>query len=613
VRITSAAMGTALCVLAVACGLFMVEQLSADRAKVSAVQQRFGQVIADRVGPLLASGDAAGVQSLLADAEVFPRIAKVELRAADGRAIAAFHNSRLPEAGGVAVISRLAVAQNGRPAGVLLVESRLEPVLHALPRYLGLFGGLFFAAVACSLFIGRMMAARVIEPVARLSTAMQDIAVSGDLTQRVDPAADDEIGRLILSFNTLLHRLQTNEGELRRTMSALVIARDQADAANVQKSQFLANMSHEIRTPLNGVLAMAQIMARGELGPGQKGRLDVIRSSGEALLTILNDILDVSKIEAGALTLESLDFDLPELARAALESFSAVAEGKGVALTLEVEPGASGLRVGDPARLRQILSNLISNALKFTDAGSVGVRLEPLAGDEGVRLVVRDSGIGIPDDKLAMLFQKFTQLDASTTRRFGGTGLGLAICQELTQMMGGKIFAQSREGEGSVFTVELPLERGVVAPASLPIPALEAPDQDRPLRILAAEDNPTNKLVLATILEMFGADLQIVDNGSLAVQALEDANFDVVLMDIQMPVMDGIAAAKAIRSRENDQNRRRTPIIAVSANAMSHQVQEYMAAGMDGHVAKPIEITRLQSVLETVLFGGLPEPVAEIA
>jgi signal transduction histidine kinase/ActR/RegA family two-component response regulator len=449
--------------------------------------------------------------------------------------------------------------------------------------------------------------------VARLSTAMQDIAVSGDLTQRVDPAADDEIGRLILSFNTLLHRLQTNEGELRRTMSALVIARDQADAANVQKSQFLANMSHEIRTPLNGVLAMAQIMARGELGPGQKGRLDVIRSSGEALLTILNDILDVSKIEAGALTLESLDFDLPELARAALESFSAVAEGKGVALTLEVEPGASGLRVGDPARLRQILSNLISNALKFTDAGSVGVRLEPLAGDEGVRLVVRDSGIGIPDDKLAMLFQKFTQLDASTTRRFGGTGLGLAICQELTQMMGGKIFAQSREGEGSVFTVELPLERGVVAPASLPIPALEAPDQDRPLRILAAEDNPTNKLVLATILEMFGADLQIVDNGSLAVQALEDANFDVVLMDIQMPVMDGIAAAKAIRSRENDQNRRRTPIIAVSANAMSHQVQEYMAAGMDGHVAKPIEITRLQSVLETVLFGGLPEPVAEIA
>jgi len=385
-------------------------------------------------------------------------------------------------------------------------------------------------------------------------------------------------------------------------LGELVVARDQAEAANVQKSHFLANMSHEIRTPLNGVLAMAQIMAVGDLADEQRARLDVIRNSGQALLSILNDILDVSKIEAGALQLESVEFDIDGMARNAVEGFSAVAESKGVQVRLVVDPNLAKIRVGDPARLRQILSNLVSNALKFTAEGSVEIRIEPQPGAvDGLRLAVSDTGIGMPADKLSMLFQKFTQLDSSTTRKFGGTGLGLAICAELTTLMKGDIWAESEEGRGSTFFVDLPLPAAVIKPAAVVEASPQDEEAERPLRVLAAEDNPTNQLVLSTILEMFGTDLQIVENGLEAVKAAEGGAFDVILMDIQMPEMDGIAAAKAIRRMEVEKGRRRVPIIAVSANAMAHQVSEYLAAGMNSHVPKPIEIGQLQAALEAAL------------
>jgi signal transduction histidine kinase len=609
-RITAAAMATAVSVLLVACALFTLEQWGAERAAVIPVQQRVASVLASQIAQELQGGDPTQIQRSINAVSIFPRLDSATLRDQQGRVIAHYQRiyarpaDRLRASdGGRGMDSTVPLIFAGRPLGTLTVRVKLEAAASFLPRYLALTGALFFAATALSLFLGRLLAKRLIEPVDRLSLIMGEVAASGDLSRRVERIEDNEFGRLIDSFNALLNRLQANDRDLRDTLQALVIARDGAEAANVQKSQFLANMSHEIRTPLNGVLAMTQVMALGELTSEQQGRLDIIRSSGEALLTILNDILDVSKIEAGMLELERVEFDAERLIRGAVGGFDGVAASKGLQLVLEISPDAAGPRLGDPARLRQILSNLISNALKFTPAGTVRVSMEARRedGEDRLRLIVADSGIGMAADKLPLLFHKFTQLDASTTRRFGGTGLGLSICLELTERMGGLIWAESVEGEGSTFYVDVPLPRLAVAADQEREEDAFPEDQGAPLRVLAAEDNPTNQLVLSTILEIFGADLTMVENGRAAVEAWAGGQYDIILMDIQMPEMDGIAASRAIREAEAEDNRPRTPIIAVSANAMSHQVEEYLAAGMDGHVAKPIELGKLHAALEAVL------------
>jgi signal transduction histidine kinase/ActR/RegA family two-component response regulator len=370
-----------------------------------------------------------------------------------------------------------------------------------------------------------------------------------------------------------------------------------AEAANATKSTFLATMSHEIRTPLNGVLGMAQAMAADRLSAVQRDRLSVIHRSGEALLAILNDLLDLSKIEAGKLDLESVEFDLGEVARGAYSAFTALANKKGLSFALDIE-AARGCYEGDPTRIRQILYNLISNALKFTEQGEIRVTGRF---DQGMlELAVADTGVGISPQNLGRLFGKFDQLDSSTTRRFGGTGLGLSICRELVELMGGEIRVESQLGKGSTFTVRLPLPRlrAEKPPAQLappPAPALGL--AHAPLRVLAAEDNAVNQLVLKTLLHQLGVDPALVSNGADAVEAWEKADWDVILMDIQMPGMDGLTATSQIRERELATGRRRTPIVALTANAMSHQVEQYRAAGMDSHVAKPVEAEALYRAL----------------
>jgi signal transduction histidine kinase/CheY-like chemotaxis protein len=380
----------------------------------------------------------------------------------------------------------------------------------------------------------------------------------------------------------------------RRGARRLRAAQARAEAASAAKSTFLATMSHEIRTPLNGVLGMAQAMAADGLPDEQRERLGVIQQSGESLLTILNDVLDLSKIEAGKLELELVEFDLADIARGAHATFTALAHNKGVAFALDVAP-AHGRYLGDPVRLRQILSNLISNALKFTEAGEIRVSARYAAGV--LSIAVADTGIGIAPDNRDKLFTKFDQLDSSTTRRFGGTGLGLAICHELAQLMGGAIGVDSELGRGSCFTLELPLPRLGEGRTE---PAAEAADEDLQavsLRVLAAEDNLVNQLVLKTLLHQMGVDVVVVENGQLVVEAWESGDWDVILMDVQMPVMDGVTATGVIRQKEQASGRPRTRIIALSANAMAHQVSEYIAAGMDGHVAKPIEAVALYNAL----------------
>jgi signal transduction histidine kinase/ActR/RegA family two-component response regulator len=382
--------------------------------------------------------------------------------------------------------------------------------------------------------------------------------------------------------------------QLDRSRTTLRLARRRAEqgelaaeAANAAKSAFLATMSHEIRTPLNGVLGMAQAMAAERLSAVQRERLGVIHRSGEALLAILNDVLDLSKIEAGKLELEAIEFDLAELAQGAYSAFTALANKKGLSFALDIGP-ARGRYLGDPTRIRQILYNLISNALKFTEAGEIRVT----ARREGdlLEIAVADTGVGISRENLVRLFQKFDQLDSSTTRRFGGTGLGLAICHELAQLMGGEIMVESELGKGSRFVVRLPLPLVGEEKPPAPLAPPEPPSDLKPmrLRVLAAEDNAVNQLVLKTLLHQLGLEPTVVEDGEAAVAAWASAEWDVILMDMQMPVMDGLAATAAIRAKERETGRRRTPIIALTANAMAHQVEQYLAAGMDGHVAKPI-------------------------
>ncbi|WP_430423863.1 ATP-binding protein [Phenylobacterium sp.] len=390
--------------------------------------------------------------------------------------------------------------------------------------------------------------------------------------------------------------------------AALLAAKEEAEAANRAKSVFLATMSHEIRTPLNGVLGMAQAMAVDELSDPQRTRLETIRQSGETLLVILNDLLDLSKIEAGKLELEVTDFPLRPLLDGVRATYSDLAARKGLRLVLDVCPAAAGVYRGDSTRLRQILFNLVSNALKFTQVGEV--RLIVQRDGETLVCAVRDTGIGIPTDRLARLFNKFEQADVSTTRKFGGTGLGLAISRELATLMGGAISVESQLGEGSEFTLRLPLRRISDEPAAPAIPAPPPIAPQRPLRVLAAEDNSVNQTVLRTLLQQTGVEPEIVDDGAAAVAAWRAAEWDVILMDVQMPVMDGPDATRAIRAAETQSGRARTPIIALTANAMAHQVEEYAQAGMDGLIAKPIRVGELFAALQAVLDDAEDEEAA---
>jgi signal transduction histidine kinase/ActR/RegA family two-component response regulator len=387
--------------------------------------------------------------------------------------------------------------------------------------------------------------------------------------------------------------------DIRRAQDALAEALQRVEAGSRAKSEFLAIMSHEIRTPLNGVLGMAHALAAEPLTPGQREKLDVIQRGGEALLSVLNNVLDLSKIEAGRITLEDGVADVGRIAHGVQAIFSAIAAEKDIALTVAVSPEAEGLWRGDPMRIQQILQNLVSNAVKFTERGRVGV--EAFAADGALMLRVSDTGPGVAPEVQAQVFDAFTQADASTTRRFGGSGLGLSICRALARLMGGDITLESVVGLGSTFTVRLPLERAAAEAGPADPHAQRGSLQPLAgLRLLAAEDNEMNRLVLRTLLEPFGVVPHIVSNGEEAVAAWESGDWRVILMDVQMPEMDGPMATRLIREREAARGLPRTPIIALTANAMSHHAEEYLACGMDEVVAKPLNIAELIHAIERV-------------
>ncbi len=389
-------------------------------------------------------------------------------------------------------------------------------------------------------------------------------------------------------------------------------ARIEALAAAQAKSEFLATMSHEIRTPLNGVLGVAQLLIESGLDPERLKLAETIRNSGEILLRLLNDILDLSKIEAGRMDLEVTSFSAEEIADDARRLWRARAEEKALTLRVHCESGAGRRLEGDPVRIKQILFNLIGNAIKFTDAGSVDVvmRLVPIGrGRTALRAEVRDTGCGVPEAARAKLFTSFTQADGATTRKFGGTGLGLAICKRLVELMGGMIGFESEAGQGSTFWFEVVLQDGA-APA-LPQPAnvtaLPADAGEGPA-ILVAEDNAINREVVAGFLRLRGWSCDVVADGQAALDAVGTRAYDLVLMDVQMPVLDGLEATRRIRALDGPAAS--VPILALTANAMRGDERRCLDAGMDGYIAKPIRKEVFFAEIERVL---VPAPDSERA
>jgi signal transduction histidine kinase/DNA-binding NarL/FixJ family response regulator len=510
-------------------------------------------------------------------------------------------------------------ASSQTTVGETLVQSSLAEaasVQSVLWRDLAAIGllGLSLAAVASFLF-----SAAVTRPVQSLLEGVRHVA-SGDLAVSITTSAGSgggEFRELAGAFNDMVKQLRAR-AELERQVEA-------SRAASQAKSQFLANMSHEIRTPLNGVLGMIDLLQETPLDDKQKRFSGLIKTSANILSTVINDLLDFSKIEAGKIELEAVDFDLRLAVYEVVELLEPKAAAKGLALTGSFADEFAPIVRGDPKRLQQILINLVNNALKFTETGGVTIKLANAPTPGLIRFEVNDTGIGIPADRMHRLFQSFSQVDASTTRKYGGTGLGLAICKQLAELMGGAIGVTSDAGKGSTFWFTAKLEASAPGAADAlchpggTVTSRQADIARRSrFRILLAEDNEINQIVATEVLSSAGYACEVASDGRQALAMAVTGKYDLVLMDCQMPVMDGLSAARAIRRHEAEggskrPDGRRLPIIALTANALGDDREQSRAAGMDGHCLKPLDRVDLIRTMDSLLFSGAPSGPASDA